>query len=228
MKYDEIVGEFQNNIFGTLTTIRSNKEQNKIWFLGVEIQRLLGHKNITQAIKDAKLHSHEKFVLNKQNNPKFWNEFLLEKNIDKRTRNLTLISESGVVKLIASTNKIINKEVFLNELGLKLPNFIVLKTRKEIDFGFILIDYCNELNIKLIHQYSVNNYRIDYYLPELNIGIEFDEKYHNNETQKLLDFSRENEIKNKLNIDIIRISEDLSSLGILFSKITKLILEKNK
>ena len=62
MKYEEIVQQFKSNVFGTLTTIRSQKEDGKIWFIGKEIQEFLGHTNITQAIKDAKLNSDEIFI----------------------------------------------------------------------------------------------------------------------------------------------------------------------
>ena len=53
MKYEEIVQQFKSNVFGTLTTIRTKKEDGKIWFIGKEIQEFLGLTNITQAIKDA-------------------------------------------------------------------------------------------------------------------------------------------------------------------------------
>ena len=105
MKYDEIVKQFQNNIFGTLTTIRSNKEPNKIWFLGREIQELLEFVNLTQVIKAARLKPNEKFILTKALNSEFWNEFATTQKIGAKIRSITFVSESGLYKLIMRSNK---------------------------------------------------------------------------------------------------------------------------
>jgi prophage antirepressor-like protein len=105
MKFNEIVHQFQHNVFGNLTTIRSFKDKNKIWFLGVEIQELLGFVNLTQVIKNANLNSNEKFVLIKKQNPKFWNDFVTTQHVGAKVRGITFISESGLYKLILRSNK---------------------------------------------------------------------------------------------------------------------------
>ena len=104
MKYNEIVKQFQSNIFGTLTTIRSHKEPNKIWFLGSEIQQLLGHTNLTKAIKDAKLKTTENYILTKIINKQFWNEFATNQQLGAKIRSVRFISESGLYKLILRSN----------------------------------------------------------------------------------------------------------------------------
>lgn len=226
MKYDEIVIEFKNNAFGKLTMVNINKPKHDIWFIGAEIQELLGFTNITQTIKDAKLHPDEKYVLKKiYSSNDFWNYLLINKCIGKYSSSHTLISESGLIKIIASSNKIIDKEKMYDELGIKIPKYVILKTKKEINFGLILKEFCHELKIKLIHQYSVNRYRVDFYLPDLNLGIEFDENYHNNDIQRVFDSDRENKIIENSKINIIRISENYYSIGKLFSIITKLYIK---
>lgn len=107
MRFDEIVQQFQHNVFGNLTTIRSFKDENKIWFLGTEIQELLGHSNIRQAIKDANLKSNEKLVFKKINNPKFFDKLRKDylHTSAKYSPSVTFISESGLYKLILRSNK---------------------------------------------------------------------------------------------------------------------------
>lgn len=105
MKFEEIVHQFQHNIFGNLTTIRSFKDPNKIWFIGGEIQKLLGHTNITQAIKAASLNDDEIFILTKEKNVKFWNDFATNFKLVAKVRNITFISESGLYKLMMRSRK---------------------------------------------------------------------------------------------------------------------------
>ena len=107
MKFDEIVKQYQNNIFGNLTTIRSFKDHNKIWFIGAEIQEMLGHSNLTQAIKDARLYNDEKLLFKKINNPDFFNQLTKDTLVGfgKYSSSITFISESGLYKLIMRSNK---------------------------------------------------------------------------------------------------------------------------
>ena len=148
MEYNDIVKHFQHGVFGNLTTIRSIKDPNKIWFLGAEIQKFLGHSNLTQAIKDAKLKSDETFILKKSTNPNFFNEIIKEHNISKFSSSITLISKDGIIKMIANSDKILNKENILNGFGMN--DFIILKTRNEINFGLNLMKFCDEFKIKCI------------------------------------------------------------------------------
>lgn len=105
MKFNEIVQQFQHNVFGNLTTIRSFKNKNKIWFVSKEIQNFLGHSNIFQAMKSASLDDDEMFVLTKEKTPKFWNDFVTNLNLGAKARKITLISESGIYKLILRSRK---------------------------------------------------------------------------------------------------------------------------
>lgn len=60
-------------------------------------------------------------------------------------------------------------------------------------------------NIKIIRQYKVSGYFIDGYIPELNIALEYDEKFHNHKLEK--DIIRQNFIEKELNCKFIRIKE---------------------
>ena len=116
MKYDEIVRQFKHNIFGTLTTIRSIHDPNKIWFVGKEIQKILEFNHLPSVLRDANLDDNEIFIFKKEVDIDFWNKLIDNLNnkpsalnaqgsvnplISKHTSVLTLISESGFYKSIS-------------------------------------------------------------------------------------------------------------------------------
>jgi predicted HTH transcriptional regulator len=74
-------------------------------------------------------------------------------------------------------------------------------------------------------QYPVKNYKLDFYISELNLAIEFDEKHH--KYQKEEDKKRENEIKNILNCKFVRVSEE-QSIGEQLGLVMKAINEEPK
>lgn len=149
MKYDEIVKQFQNNIFGTLTTIRSNKDKNKIWFLGAEIQELLGFVNLTQIMKDAKLHPDEKFVFKKQANPDFFTQVTTHSVVGygKYSSSITLISESGLYKLIMRSNKA-EAEKFADWITRDVLPFIRESVEESLKFNYMSADVEKHLDIE--------------------------------------------------------------------------------
>ena len=61
------------------------------------------------------------------------------------------------------------------------------------------------LGCKIIRQYSICGYWLDGYIPELNLAIEVDEKYHLKRKEK--DKIKENIIKKKLNCNFLRIED---------------------
>jgi len=56
-------------------------------------------------------------------------------------------------------------------------------------------------------EFSILGYWVDYYEPDLNIVIEFNEKYHNNTKQKLKDEERKIKIINELNCKFYNINQ---------------------
>lgn len=93
----------------------------------------------------------------------------------------------------------------------------VINTKKEIEFVTIAQDFLKELGILSIRQYYVKKYRIDLYLPQHNIAIEFDEenhKYYSTDDEK----ERENIIIGILKCKLIRLSEQ-NSIGFNLAQI---------
>jgi len=81
---------------------------------------------------------------------------------------------------------------------------ILLIDREEIDFFKSLESAFLPFNIEGVKQYSVLKYKIDYYLPNLKIAIEFDEGGHQGYTYEQQE-SRQKQIENKLNCKFIRV-----------------------
>lgn len=104
-------------------------------------------------------------------------------------------------------------------------NIHMFDERKEIIFGKnVLLKMFNGL-CTIIPQYSIDSgkYRIDYYVPELELAIEYDENYHNNQSYR--DKIRQKYIKNKLNCEFIRISEN-DDCYTIFNKMLKIVIAK--
>lgn len=92
--------------------------------------------------------------------------------------------------------------------------------KKEMAFKNLLISALEGYGIdNVIHQYKVMDYRIDFYIPELKIAIEYDESNHINysyEAQEL----RQWKIENVLGCKFIRLSDEHSdgyNLGEIFA-----------
>lgn len=82
--------------------------------------------------------------------------------------------------------------------------------RAEITFGNSVVDKMFT-NYTIIRQYIVLNYRIDFYIPELNIAVEYDEPQHMTPEHKVADALREAEIKRELGCTFIRVPHQAGS-----------------
>lgn len=75
-------------------------------------------------------------------------------------------------------------------------------TRFELSFLDMLEEALKELNINGVRQYVVDGYRVDFYIPKLNLAIEYDEQHH--ATQVDEDIKRQNYIERKLKCVFVR------------------------
>lgn len=78
--------------------------------------------------------------------------------------------------------------------------------RKEISFLNDLEQVLLPLGIKGVRQYKVFNYRIDYYIPDLKIAIEYDENDHKGYSYEKQE-GRQKKIEDELGCRFIRISD---------------------
>ena len=78
--------------------------------------------------------------------------------------------------------------------------------RVELEFLDMLEESLKPFNITGIRQYNILGYRIDYYIPSLNIAIEYDENGHKNYSYEKQE-GRQKEIENKLGCRFIRVTD---------------------
>lgn len=108
----------------------------------------------------------------------------------------------------------------------KLDRKVVFYTmqRKELQFLDELEEVLRPLDLHGVLQYHILSYRIDYYIQNLNLAIEYDEgdhKYYTYENQEL----RQKNIENELKCTFIRLSDSNSNLyniGLVMSQILKM------
>jgi very-short-patch-repair endonuclease len=93
--------------------------------------------------------------------------------------------------------------------------------RKELLFEINLSELLEGIT-PIVKQYSVLNYRIDFYLPDLKIAIEYDELHHNSNLEN--DKKRQKEIQELLKCDFIRVNENFEISAI--NKIIKIVIDK--
>lgn len=127
-------------------------------------------------------------------------------------RGENFLTESGVYKLISEARNCSSDKKH-NLLKTLLPNkeFFILKDRKEPNFIEMLEEVLNPLDIIGIRQYSVLNYKIDYYIPNLKLAIEYDENDHKGYTYEEQE-GRQKEIEKILGCNFIRLSDKNSHL----------------
>lgn len=150
-------------------------------------------------------------------------DFLNKNNID-------FINTRGYYYTLDKKHKFNNKKTFFinsntfiniafllteNDISIKLKqeiglNKVNLNNRKEIIFLNQLEETLKPFNIKGIRQYQILNYRIDFYIPTLNIAIEYDENNHQYYTYNQQE-GRQKEIEEKLKCKFIRVTDFYSN-----------------
>lgn len=196
---------FENAEFGKIRTVNID---NEIYFIGKDIGELLGYKRPSEFIRQ---YCDTKFI--KKIDCKDTSNRLQKMIIINKDNCLFLIQMSKI-KSSNYKNKLIN---WLKENNL-LDNNIIISSRKEIEFIDKLEDFLKPYNLTLIRQYSVLNYRIDAYIKELNIAIEYDEDDHKSYTYEQHE-GRQKEIEKELDCKFIRVSDKFSdeyNIGYIF------------
>ena len=102
-------------------------------------------------------------------------------------------------------------------------NEVFTSTRKENNFLNELEEVLKPISITGIRQYNVLTYRIDFYIPKLNLAIEYDENEHRNYTYENHELRQKN-IENELHCKFIRLSDsfnNLHNIGVVINEIMK-------
>lgn len=141
--------------------------------------------------------------------------------------NKKYININNIRKLITLSHTDNSKKesfiMFLKDKGYLEYNEVFTSSRKEITFLNELEEVLCVFGIKGIRQYNILTYRIDYYIPKLNIAIEYDENNHKYYTSENHDIRQIN-IERALHCMFIRLSDSNSNLyniGVVMKKITE-------
>ena len=197
---------FSNDNFGNIRGIEINREA---WLVGGDVAKVLGYSNVSKTISDH----------------------VDDEDKDKipvmdalgRTQESWIISERGVLSLLQRSRLSNTQKQELIE-SLNLTEKIVLTSRKEIEFIDQLEESLKPFNLTGVRQYKVASYRIDYYIPSLNLAIEYDENDHKNYSYEAHE-GRQKEIEDTLKCRFIRVTDDNSNnfnVGLVIKEIFNL------
>ena len=100
---------------------------------------------------------------------------------------------------------------FLKDNDYAEYNEVFTSTRKENNFLNELEEVLKPISITGIRQYNVLTYHIDFYIPKLNLAIEYDENEHRNYTYENHELRQKN-IENELHCKFIRLSDSFNNL----------------
>lgn len=162
------------------------------WLVGKDVAEVLGYARPTKAIQDHVDDEDKRSI----------------KIADSlgRFQNATVINERGVYCLLQRSRlSNIQKQELLSSLNLKEK--FILTSRKEIEFIDQLEETLKPFNLIGIRQYKINSYRIDYYIPSLNLAIEYDENDHQGYSYEAHE-GRQKEIEDTLKCRFIRVTDD--------------------
>ena len=141
-----------------------------------------------------KFEKEEKWVYNSRNSKASIGRTIFKNENNKKALEIIISSNSGKYT-IEKAIEIYSKE--FPDSKIKSIRFV----RPEFVFGEDIIkNLFSEYTI--LSQYKVKNYFIDWYIPELNLAIELDEKHHKSNIER--DRIRQKNIENELNCKFIR------------------------
>ncbi len=164
--------------FGNLTVITNDKTGIKM-FVAHEIGKMWKHTNIKQSINRL-LKESESFILTKSKNPELF-EYLNNHGFHKKAHKVCLVTSEGLIKLIFNCNTLTEKVLFmdwLKEIEIIKENIFFVKERHEIQFSKILIPFAKVYGYDIEEQFIIGKYRLDFFVKDLNLIIEFDEENH--------------------------------------------------
>ncbi|MDD5792069.1 MAG: Bro-N domain-containing protein [Erysipelotrichaceae bacterium] len=202
---------FTKEEFGTVRTMIID---GKPYFCARDVATALGYSNQRNAVK-----RHCKNIVKQSIETKGGNQEMTLINIEDT---ILLIQKS---KAKSAKSKERFGDWILNLFGLK-PNMIVLESREEIEFFDKLEEMFETMNIKKgIKQYDVlGKYKIDYYMPDFKLAIEYDENGHSGYTYEQHE-GRQKEIEKELCCKFVRL-DNRDDIFVNIAKVFKVILNR--
>ena len=188
------------------------------------------HQKKVRAVNQQFKRNKEKFVegkdyfeLSKKEISKY-----IKTMIPNNIKAIILFTSSGYLKLaktfVNNTEYKIIKKVYDFLGGNENIDIYVSNERFEISFFKLLKEALKEIDVKLIHQYYVSGYRIDFFIPEYNLAIEYDEEHHKLRTKE--DKMRERKISKEIGCKFIRCSYKDSNIKNLMKVLKETVLKQ--
>ena len=119
---------------------------------------------------------------------------------------MTIINERGVLSLL-QRSRLSNIQKLELIKSLNLTEKIVLTSPKEIEFIDQLEETLKPFNLIGVRQYKISSYKLDYYIPSLNLAIEYDENAHQSYSYETHE-GRQKEIEAILKCRFIRVTDN--------------------
>ena len=171
---------------------------------------------------------HDYFKIPRKKFLKIFENF--QHTIPNNNKHINLFTATGYLKII-KTFQIKHNYKKIQKMYEKLDgkdniNLYITNIPKEIYFKESLFEAFKILKIKIIHQFQIDVYRVDFYIPEYNIVIEYDEEHHRNNYFK--DKLREKIIKEKLNCIFIRCNAQHYDIKNIMKILNHLFIFKHK
>lgn len=162
---------------------------------------------------------------------KNWSRFLIIPNQGGRPTYDYKITEEFMLYLINSAKTVPEKNKIDIIQKLNINNRIDIISKKEIEFLDLLEMILEPFKFKCIRQYLVcNKFRIDLYIPNLKLAIEYDENNHKDYTYKRQK-GRQKEIEQKLGCKFIRVNDSETNeynVGLVMKVIYDLKIKANE
>ena len=202
---------FNNEMFGDLRVVNIDGEG---WLLGKDVAEILGYKNLSDAL-NKHVDNEDKMQIKK---------IYLKEHDDIGTKGAIVINESGLYQLIAKSKTITKKQKedsinFFKKFG--MLNDVTLHSRKEIEFIDKLERALLAFNVTGKKQHNILDYKIDYYIPSLNVAIEYDENGHKDYTYEAHEL-RQELIEKELGCRFIRVTDkknDEFNIGLVIKEL---------
>jgi very-short-patch-repair endonuclease len=198
------IEKINNSQYGELTIL---KIDNINYFLAKEIAILTSHSNVKQAINRLCLNN-EFRIIQKTYFLELFNQLIENKIVEKKAAKIIILTGDGLFKFLMNCNSLpykLNLLEWLQSLNLIKTDILFLKERKEIQFSQLLIPFINYFGYKVESQYTLESYRLDFYIPELSICIEFDEKAH---IYSIDNDKKRDAFLNSKKIEVLRVKEN--------------------
>ena len=172
--------------------------------------------NINQRINDNRNRFKDGIDIIDLNNDCQFKDFVDEHNLktSNRTKNIYLLSERGyaiLVEIMSDKTLEVSEAMFRDYFNCN--KYVVVSNRKEIEFIECLKQALLPFDItQFERQYSklkCGNYKIDLYLPEINVAVEYDENEHKRYTYEQQEL-RQKLIEEELGCRFIRVTDKMS------------------